>query len=112
MITLKRFQEAIDAINVYDELVDQTNSLGINLLECKTMNDLETTLVMMLADSFCCKNEENENNSEEIADLIYWWLYEDVEKTIIKENKEKIDVTDASKFYEYLCSLSLENENE
>ena len=42
------------------------------------------------------------NFNEECTDLIYWWLYDKVDKVITLKNGSKLDVSNIENFYEYL----------
>jgi hypothetical protein len=46
--------------------------------------------------------------NEDGIDLIYWWLYEDVDKTITSEDGSKIELNSARDLYDYLVNTTEE----
>lgn len=75
-ITLDVFKEIIDFIQKQDKLCNDCYNLGIDISEILTpSSNLSTTLLEIVY-------------SEKGANILWWWLYEETEKTIIIDNVE------------------------
>lgn len=69
----------------------QLMDLGIDLTEGPIATSIDTLLDSWI-DSI---------TGEEGSDLIYWWLFDDVDKIIYKDDKE-INIENVGDFYNYL----------
>ena len=92
MVTLENFKKAISTIQSFNDKSKQLEGLGIDLLE-SWISDT----VFELFDQWI-----KSNFNEEGTDLIYWWLYDKVDKVITLKNGSKLDVSNIENFYEYL----------
>lgn len=45
--------------------------------------------------------------NEEGQDLVYWWLFEDVEKVLYEDGKDNISVEKLEDLYAYMQSLNM-----
>lgn len=95
MVSKKFFIEAIKHIQ---ECEKQLDSIGQVFNSCiydsplaSAVTRIENDLIIVIC-----------NGNEEMNDDIYWWLYEDVKKTITLANGKEIDVEDIESFYKYL----------
>ena len=71
--------ETLLKIKEYDEKIHSLYSLGIDLLEFdNTSSQLEKSIPTLL-------RKEKDEEYGYIQDLVGWWLYDDVEKTIWDE---------------------------
>ena len=101
------FLKAIDKVKKSSEFVDKLYELGIDVINCRYMNDEHFFFNKWMEECF----------GKEGADLIDWWLFESVEKKIYKEGScskelyEKdeeldgeviADLTDIDDLYDYL----------
>lgn len=85
----------INTICKYQKLIeisDKLNELGINLYEGVITDSIDAIFDAWLAEFL----------NEEDIDIIYWWLFEDVDKIIYDEDKE-INVEKIEDLYNYLC---------
>ena len=85
----------IKTINKYKQFIDASdklNDLGIDLSEGPITDAIDAIFDAWLAEFL----------NEEDIDIIYWWLFEDVDK-IIYDGDEEINVEDIEDLYNYLC---------
>ena len=87
-------QEFIKVLKAYKKYVDTLYALedfGIDLNEGPIADSVDTIFDAWL-DSI---------TNEEGQDLVYWWLFEDVDK-VITDNDNEINVDDIEEFTKYL----------
>lgn len=86
----------IKTINAYKEFLDTSDKLmelGIDLAEGPITYSIDTIFDSWLQSIL---NEEGQ-------DLVYWWLFEDVDK-VITDNGNEINVEDIEEFTKYLLN--------
>ena len=72
-----------------------------NSFVCVTIgNDLLEQFIKVLCNAFGTPYE-----GKHVYDIISWWLYEDVEKTIYDQDGTTYDVSTTKGLYEYLTSI-------
>ena len=71
-ITKKNLQEIINLFQEISDFEDSLSKLKIEVIDCTIIQTTYRTLYGIIEQSF----------SEEVADLIDWYLYEDVEHNI------------------------------
>lgn len=91
MITLEKFN---NVLNVYSEATSYTDKL------CELDFDLYESPIWNTIDVILDEWGSNILNAEGL-DLLYWWLFEDVDK-IIYTDEEQIDVASIENLYNYL----------
>ncbi len=85
----------IKTINKYKQFIDTSdklNDLGIDLCEGPITDSIDAIFDAWLTEFL----------NEEDIDIIYWWLFEDVDK-IIYDGDKKINVEKIEDLYNYLC---------
>lgn len=93
----------INTINAYQNFLDNADKLqelGIDLYEGPITNSID-----IIFDSWL-----GTITNDEGADLVYWWLFEDVEKVITVDN-EDINVADLEEFVKYLVDNGYTKDN-
>jgi hypothetical protein len=98
--------ETLKKIKEINEKVHTLYDLGVDIIELETgISQLERSISVAL-------RKKEDKKFAYIQDLVGWWLYEDVEKTIWygNEDQEKVDpanvegvdLTDIEKFVDFL----------
>ena len=73
--------------------MDSLNALGVDVLDSPLNLSADTLFDMWL----------NQITGEKGADLIYWWLFDDVEKKIYNlDGEETDDLEDIESLYNYM----------
>lgn len=71
--------DTLNLINEINEKISKLHSLGVDLFELETgVSGLEKSISVIL-------RKEKDEEYGYIQDLVGWWLYDDVEKTIWDE---------------------------
>lgn len=97
--------KAILRVKDNNELDNLLYSYGINLIEYNEKRGLSSMVEESLALLLC---NESDKQFEDMLDTIQWWIYERVDK-IITVNDEKIDVTKAENFVDFLFKHYVDN---
>lgn len=95
MISFENFDKMINIIRKYDDIIDKSyDTLGIDIIESK-----QTKLFNELTDLMY-----GENFTDDGADLINWWLYDNVDKKIYdsKTNDVIADLKSTTDLYNYM----------
>jgi hypothetical protein len=94
MITKKRFKELVYMMLEHDEIYDKLYDLGIDAINCKHLEFAGIFFNELMKKEF----------GDDGAELISWWMYEDVDHKIYTANKEEViaDVNDIDDLYVYL----------
>ena len=83
-------------IKEIDEKILSVYRLGVDLLEFETgISQLEKSIPTII-------REEKDEEYGYIEDLVGWWLYEDVEKTIWVNKTEEVHLDNVEDFVDYL----------
>lgn len=98
MITKGEFVKIIENDRTYHDTIDKIEKLGISFYESNLDNCYHNLFDFVLRKYF----------NEDGIDLIYWWLYEDVDKTIISEDGSKTELNSARDLYDYLVNTTKE----
>lgn len=92
------FVEQLNFMQSFNTKIDQLKDLGIDLIN-SDLYELPAKMFDNFIYSIC---------TEEGSDLVFWWLYEDVEKVLI-ENDKKITLNTVYQLYDYLTENKLFN---
>lgn len=78
----------------FNDKIDQFIELGMNLVETPLF-DIPAKMFDNFIDSVC---------TEEGSDLVFWWLYEDVDKVIygLSNNEENFSLDTIDQLYDYM----------
>lgn len=85
----------INGINTYKEAVDflrRLDNMGLDFYDTSLCSSLDTLFDMWL----------NEITGEAGGDLVYWWIFEDVEKKIYDDDKVVATLDTAEDLYNYM----------
>jgi hypothetical protein len=96
MISKKEFVKIIENDRVYHTIIDKIEKYGISFYESEPHKCYYTLLDILLGQFF---------NSDGM-DLIYWWLYEDVDKVITNDDDSTIELNSAEDLYNYLVNTT------
>lgn len=96
MISKKEFVKIIENDRVYHTIIDKIEKYGISIYESEPHKCYSALLDILLEQFF---------NSEGI-ELIYWWLYEDVDKVITNDDDSTIELNSAEDLYDYLVNTT------
>jgi hypothetical protein len=88
----EKFVETLLKYQNFLDISDQLMNLGIDLTEGPITMAIDTLL-----DSWI-----NSITGEAGSDLIYWWLFEDVEKNIYEDDKVIATLDTAENLYDYM----------
>lgn len=98
MLTLEVFKKAIEGYFNFSKAIDRISECisgtqyGVNLIESDWF-----AAVCDILDAFL-KANFNDNG----VDLIYWWMFEDVDKVITIDKEISVDVTTIEDLWKYL----------
>ena len=94
MITKKRFKELVYMMLEHDEIYDKLYDLGIDVINCKHLEFAGIFFNELMKREF----------GDDGAELISWWMYEDVDHKIYADNKEDViaDLNNIDDLYTYL----------
>jgi hypothetical protein len=98
MITKGEFVKIIENDRTYHDIIDRIEKCGISFYESDLDNCYNYLFDFILQKYF----------NEDGIDLIYWWLYEDVDKIITNEDGSKIELNSARDLYDYLVNATEE----
>lgn len=96
MISKEKFIKIIENDRVYHTIIDKIEKYGISFYESEPHKCYYTLFDILLEQ---CFNEDG-------IELIYWWLYEDVDKVITNEDGSKIKLNSAEDLYNYLVNTT------
>lgn len=91
MITKELFREQCKLMQQLDDVYNTLHDIRIDMLE--------SPLYSIPSNLF--ENWTKTIGKEELQDLVYWWLYEDVDK-IIWEGEKEIRIDTIDDLYDYL----------
>ena len=90
------FVKQIQLIQQLNTKTDQLKDIGINIVE-SSLYDIPAKLFDNFIETVC---------TDDGADLVFWWLYEDVDKVICENigeaEEQKISLGTVYQLYEYL----------
>ena len=92
------FVKQINLIQQLNTKTDQLKDIGINIVE-SSLYDIPAKLFDNFVEAVC---------TDEGTDLVFWWMYEDVDKIIYEDEKE-IHLDTVYQLYEYLTEHNLFN---
>ncbi len=100
MITKKRFKELVYMMLEHDEIYDKLYDLGIDAINCKHLEFAGIFFNELMKKEF----------GDDGAELISWWMYEDVDHKIYAANQEEemlhgeviADLNNIDDLYDYL----------
>ena len=101
MMTKERFKELVYLMEEHNELYDKLGDLGIDVIDCKTME---------IPNIFFDELMKNEFGTDGL-DLISWWMYDNVDHKIYAANQEEemihgeviADLNNIDDLYDYLA---------
>ena len=101
MMTKERFKELVYMMLEHNEIYDKLYDLGIDTINCKYLE---------FAGVFFDELKKKEFG-EDGADLVSWWMYEDVDHKIYAANQEEetlhgeviADLNNIDNLYDYLA---------
>lgn len=96
MITKEEFVKIIENDRTYHDIVNKIEECGISFYE----SDLDSCYNYLF--DFVLQKYFNEDG----IDLIYWWMYEDVDKVITNEDNSTIELNSIEDLYDYLVNTS------
>ena len=102
MITEELFVDYITRYKDYDKAINRLgealcgNKYCDGVYESDWNNDVGIMLDIFLTSHF----------DEKTCDLIYWWMFEDVDKIIYKEDKSEVNVEDIHDLWNYICEIN------
>lgn len=102
-MNLNLFKKIIDTISLYNNIIDELEKYGIQIIDSKMSNGLHDLVHEILINTY----------DEDGVELIYWWLYEDVDKFLYdSETHKKIeDLTTVENLFAYLNGNHLLEDN-
>lgn len=101
MMTKERFKDLVYMMLEHNELYDKLYELGIDTINCKYMDTAGVFFDELMKKEF----------GEDGADLVSWWMYEDVDHKIYAANQEEemlhgeviADLNNIDNLYDYLA---------
>ena len=78
MITKQKFKDLVYMMLEHNEFYDKLYDLGIDVINCKYMETAAIIFDELMKSEF----------GEEGADLVSWWMYEDVDHKIYEPNED------------------------
>lgn len=98
MITKEGFIKLMECWKKMNKISDSLSDLHIDILN-SDLYEIPSEIVDLYLNEFF---------TSEGVDLIYWWMFEDVDKIIYYEDKSKEDLTTLESFWEYLtCNKNI-----
>lgn len=91
------FSKGIKQYQDFNKYLDNLKDAGLDLFETDLIEKAYTIFDTWIESIL---NEEGQ-------DLIYWWLFEDVEKIIYEDGKDDINVEKLEDLYTYMNSLNM-----
>ena len=88
----EKFVSTIDYYQNFLDKADKLEALGINLYDGPLVESIDFVFDAWI----------NEITGEAGSELIYWWLFEDVEKKIYEDDKVIADLKDEEALYIYM----------
>ena len=88
-------EKFVSTINYYQNFLDKADkleALGINLYDGPLVESIDFVFDAWI----------NEITGEAGSDLIYWWLFENVEKEIYEDNKVVATLDTVENLYDYM----------
>lgn len=97
MISKEEFVKIIKNDKIYHTIIDKIEKYGISFYESEPHKCYYNLFDFVLEQYF----------NEDGIDLIYWWLYEDVDKVITnEEDNSTIELNSAEDLYDYLVNTT------
>lgn len=101
MMTKERFKDLVYMMLEHNEIYDKLYDLGIDTINCKYMDTAGVFFDELMKKEF----------GEDGADLVSWWMYEDVDHKIYAANQEEemlhgeviADLNNIDNLYDYLA---------
>ena len=94
MITFNHFEEAIKIIQEFSQEIDKFEEMGYYIAEMPIVDMTSQLLDVFIKSHF----------TEKGTDLVYWWLYENVEKVITLENNEKVYIETLEDLWDFMIT--------
>ena len=91
-MTREQFKKYIRKVEEVSELSGKLSDLGIEILDCRELFYADEIFSAWVKSDF----------GEEGEDLVSWWLYEDVDKILYKEDGGEISLEDIDDLYSFL----------
>lgn len=91
-MTREQFKKYIRDIEEVDELSNKLSDFGIETIECKELFRAEEIFFAWLEQDF----------GENGANLVSWWLYEDVDKIIYESDGSETNLENIDDLFTYL----------
>lgn len=91
-MTREQFKECIRKVEGVNEIIDNLDDLGISIMDCPEVFASNDVFMMWVLDEF----------GEEGEDLVYWWVYEDVDKIIYEPDGTETNLENIDDLYTYL----------
>lgn len=88
----KDFEKVITTYREGIDYLESLSDLNVDLFETPICSSHDTIFDEWLNLSF----------NEKAIDLIYWWLFEDVEKVIINEDESKTSIETLEELYNFI----------
>ena len=88
----EKFVSTIDYYQNFLDKADKLEALGINLYDGPLVESIDFVFDAWI----------NEITGEAGSDLIYWWLFENVEKEIYEDNKVVATLDTVENLYDYM----------
>lgn len=95
-MTKEQFIKQIELMQSFNDTIDQFVELGMNLVETPLFN-IPAEMFDNFIDSIC---------TEDGSELVFWWMYEEVDKVIYVDGKE-IHLDTLDQLYNYLRENNL-----
>lgn len=105
MMTREKFKDLVYQMLEHNEFYDKLYELGIDTINCKYMETAGVMFDALMLSEF----------GEDGADLISWWMYEDVDHVIYDgSDREKViaDLNNIDDLYDYLTEGGRDGLNE
>lgn len=91
-MTREQFKKYIRKVEEVSEFSGKLSDLGVEILNCKELFYVDEIFSAWVKSDF----------GEEGEDLVSWWLYEDVDKILYKEDGGEISLEDIDDLYTFL----------
>jgi hypothetical protein len=92
MIKFEELEDIIENVQEVDRFIDDLSFLSIEVFDTTFTNNFYRLFDKLLNVYF----------TEAGLDLIYWWIYEDVDKVLSRKGEEDINVKELLDLYNYM----------
>jgi hypothetical protein len=92
MISKETFLKGIRTYKEGLDFLKRTSDIGLDLYDSPLCSTSDILFDMWL----------NDITGESGVDLVYWWIFEDVEKKIYEDDKVVADLVDEDSLYNYM----------